>query len=386
MVKKVTKLMLYILSALTDNKRHLILAILLLLLFDAHACKPFASEQHRGLFNVGFSVYEFTCINDDGDEEILTTYVWYPTMEKPSQYTYDNNVTSVIAFNALPERSRGPYPLIIFNHGAFACGTRNLPFTEHLAGEGFIVASTDFIDTKPMQFMVKMTRNRRGDEEFISTQAILDAIKEFSKIISGNRELFLSYLERYRFRIACFVIDSMMGLNQDSTSPFYNLIDEHAIGMAGSSLGGTTTLGLICQYPDNGTSDKRVKAAVLLSPTLYPFEEDSVGQIDIPIMVMHGNLDLSSMRHDVIRKVTYDHAHPPKFYLVIKQCRHFGFNNSACKHYDLIPQCLCSNDKVKVITDYSTAFFKRYLLQDSHAGEKLLEKDRMLVKYEYELH
>ena len=40
----------------------------------------------------------------------------------------------------------GLFPLIIFSHGAFMCGTQSLFFTEHLASEGFIVAAPDYPD------------------------------------------------------------------------------------------------------------------------------------------------------------------------------------------------------------------------------------------------
>jgi len=224
-------------------------------------------------FNVGFSICDFTYTSPEGGEEVLTTAVWYPTVEEPGLYTYNNGLTSSVAFEAIPDVENGPYPLVVFNHGAFASGIGSLPFTERLASEGFIVAAPDFIDTIPPDFVDQIAFNRiKGSEGVADPQAVLEVADEFVGMMNAHRDVFLSYLERVRLSKASFVIDQMLELNWNESSPFYGLIDEDAIGMSGHSLGGLTTLGLIGGHPDEGMRDERIKAAVLLSSSVYPFD------------------------------------------------------------------------------------------------------------------
>lgn len=359
-------------------------ALFCLFMLTCLACSPPAAEIGPHQFNVGFAIYDFTYTNPEGEEEVVTTAVWYPTKQEPSSYTYNNGLTSSVAFDAVPDEENGPYPLMIFNHGAYASGIESLHFTERLASEGFIVAAPDFIDTLPPDFTEQIAFNRiKGDEGVAQPRAVLEVVDDFVEMMNADREAFLSYLERFRLKKAGFVIDEMLELNQDSDSAFYNLIDEDAIGMSGHSLGGLTTLGVIGAHPDESMKDERIKAAILLSAPAYPFE-DNIGQIHIPIMIMHGDHDLPVIRPEIQRGVVYDNANPPKFYLVIRRCTHFTFGNSPCEGYDSIPQCHSSDGRVQVINDYGSAFFKRYLKQDLEAEAQLQESDSMLVTYERE--
>jgi predicted dienelactone hydrolase len=212
---------------------------------------------------------------------------------------------------------------------------------------------------------------------------VLEIIDDFTQVMTDNREVLLDYLEKFRLKKSRFVIDSMLELNRTDSSPFFGLIDENAIGMAGHSLGGLTTLGLIGKHYDPEMKDSRIKAALILSAPAYPFEGITT-YIDTPIMVIHGEYDLPSLKPDVLRRVTYDDASAPKYYVVIKNCSHFAFSNTPCKNYDSIPECQGCDSKVKVINSYSAAFFNRYLKQDYDAEKVLQKTDDMLSQYEYE--
>lgn len=319
-------------------------------------------------FNVGFTIYDFAYVSPEGEEEILATAVWYPTVEEVTSYTYNNGLTGIVALNAVPDTENGPYPLIIFNHGFNASGMQYLSVTECIAGEGFIVAAPDFKDGFGLGFFNQtVLTSAEGDEEDAEPRSILETVDDFF------RDTYLSYLE-YRLKEAGFVVDQMLELNRDSGSPFYNLINEDAIGMSGHSLGGLAILGLIGAHSDESMKDERIKAALLLSSPAYPFE-DNISRIDIPIMVMHGDYDLLLMRPEVEWWATYDRANPPKFYLVIKGANHFTFSNTTCQS---------SDSRVRVINEYALAFFNRYLKQDLGAEEKLQEPDDMLMIYERE--
>jgi predicted dienelactone hydrolase len=358
--------------------------VLCIITFFCTSCHPTSPEPDKRNTHIGFTIYDFTYVNYDGEEETLTVAVWYPTTEKTHPFTYNNGFTSNIASNATPDRKNGPYPLIIFNHGLYASGIRSLPLTENLAREGFIVAAPDFTDTKPLDFVSSVATDRiKGTEGITDAQDILQIIDEFTEAMTDNREIFIDYLEKFRIGKSRGVIDYTLALNHETGSQFYGLIDENAIGMAGHSLGGLTTLGLIGKHDDINMKDERIKAALILSAPAYPFE-NTTNQTDIPVMVIHGEYDLPSVKPDVFRRVTYDSANAPKFYLVIKNCSHFAFSNTPCKDYDSIPECQECDSKVRVINSYSSAFFKRYLKQDLSVETLLRQQDDMLSSYEYQ--
>ena len=335
--------------------------------------------------NVGFAIYDFTCIDPEGISERLTTAVWYPTAEEPGPHTYNNDVASSVAVDAVPGKEYAPYPLIVFNHGAYGSGIGFLAFTERLASEGFIVAAPDYVDTVSPDLRDQVAFSRiRGSEGVADVRSVFEAVGAFADMLNTDRDASLYYLERFRLRKASFVIDRMLEMNRDGDSPFYGLIDEDAVGMAGHSLGGLTTLGLIGGHADRSMHDDRVKAAILLSSPVHPFE-DNIPQIDIPVMIMHGDQDAAAIHPEVQRGVAYANAGPPKFYLVIKRCTHFTFGNAPCQDWDSIPKCGKANFSVRVICDYASAFFKRYLRQDLEAEELLRASDETLETYECEL-
>jgi dienelactone hydrolase len=350
------------------------------------SCHSKPPEPETKNTHVGFSICDFAYVNYKGAEETLTVAIWYPTTVKTHLFTYNNGLTSNVAFNAKPDKEDGPYPLIIFNHGLYASGIRSLPLTENLAREGFIVAAPDFTDTKPLDFVSSIATDRiKGTEGITDSQDVLKIIDEFMEVMTDNREIFEDYLDKFRLGKSRCVIDNMLALNREPDSSFYGLIDENAVGMAGHSMGGLTTLGLIGKNDTINMKDNRIKAALVLSAPAYPFENTN-RRIDIPLMIIHGEYDLPSIKPDEFKKVIYDAADGPKFYLVLKNCGHFAFSNTPCKDYATITECQECDSKVRVINSYSTAFFKRYLKQDL-AGENILQqKDDMLDTYEFEFH
>jgi predicted dienelactone hydrolase len=334
--------------------------------------------------HVGFTICDFAYINYKGEEETLTVAVWYPTTVKAHLFTYNNGFTSNVAFDAKADRENGPYPLIIFNHGLYASGIRSLPLTENLAREGFIVAAPDFTDTKPLDFVSSIATDRiKGTEGITDSQDVLKIIDEFTEIMTDNREIFIEYLDKFRIEKSRCVIDNMLALNCEPGSQFYGLIDENAIGMAGHSMGGLTTLGVIGKHDDINMKDNRIKAALVLSAPAYPFENTN-RRIDIPLMIIHGEYDLPSIKPDEFKRVLYDAADGPKYYLVLKNCGHFAFSNTPCKDYATITECRECDSKVRVINSYSSAFFERYLKQDLAGENTLRQKDDMLASYEFE--
>lgn len=208
---------------------------------------------------------------------------------------------------------------------------------------------------------------------------VLRVAGQFVKDMNNDRDFFLSYLAEHRFRHTSFVIDKMTGLNRDKNSIFYQTIKEDAIGVCGHSEGGLTILGKIGAHPDKQFKDNRIKAALVFSAPSYPFEE-SVNNIDVPIMLMTGDNDTPAVHPELPRRIIYDKAKFPKFYLVLKNANHFAFGNKGCGQL-LLYQAVEDNPQINAICRYGSTFFEKYLRGNLSAGQQLDKTDPAWVYY-----
>jgi predicted dienelactone hydrolase len=153
-------------------------------------------------------------------------------------------------------------------------------------------------------------------------------------------------------------------------------VNAAAVGISGHSLGGYTTLGLIGGWQKS--TEKRIKAALALSPYTLPYhEQGNIADVKIPVMFQGGTFDwgITPFIPPVYKKLT-----GPKYYLVLKNETHFGWTN-------LIALGKTTTDVVKagnaqLMLDYSAAFFDRHLL--GKKDSKLLEEQNTrLSSYEF---
>jgi len=333
-------------------------------------------------YHVGFSNLELDHTGPEGGNETLTAAVWYPTAQEPHPFTYGNGFESTVARDAIPYRDQAPYPLIVFNHGLYSSKLSCLALTEHLARQGFIVIAPDYLDAAAPDFIEQATaRKIQGETELTNPVDTVRALADLQALANAGHEAIVSYIEQFRLRKASFVIDSMLTLNQDRSSAFHGLVDSSAIGMAGHSLGGLTTLGLIGAYDEVSINDDRIRAALIMSAP-DPFRE-GIGHVSIPIMIMHGDIDLPSLVP--LAETLYAKAQAARFYMVIRLATHFTFGNAPCQNHDSIPQCQRNDEHVRLINGYATAFFARYLKHDIQAEEELQRSNLMLSRYDREL-
>jgi len=333
------------------------------------------------LFNSGLKLMDFNFHNSaTNKDEIITAAVWYPTDAEPQSFVYHDaeDYQSIVALNAPVSKKSAPYPLIIFSHGGYGSGYNAAYFMEYLGRQGYIVVAPDYIDTKPPDYTQQIAFSRIKTGNAGNPLQILRIVGQFAKDMNNDREFFLSYLAEHRLNHTSFVISKMIELNKDSESIFYQSIKEDAIGISGHSLGGVTILGKIGAHPDKEFEDNRIRAALIFSGGVYPFE-NNIGSIDIPIIIMAGNND-EPMNPTVPRRVLYDKVKPPKFYLVLKDATHFVFGNSGCgknplyQAVEIVPQ-------TSAIARYGAAFFNRYLKNDLSASEQLNKTDPALAYY-----
>jgi hypothetical protein len=97
-------------------------------------------------------------------------------------------------------------------------------------------------------------------------------------------------------------------------------------------------------------------------------------------MLIAGDDDSPALNPEVPRRVTYDEANRPKFYLVLKGAAHVTFGNRSCGQA-LLYRAVKRNPHVNEICRYGLAFFEKYLRGDLSAGRQLEESDPAWAYY-----
>jgi hypothetical protein len=353
-----------------------LLAILLSLSILSAGCQKEEVDISEGVerrFEVGFNQIDLIFKGSDSDEETLETAIWYPTISKPEAYIYENRVVSRIAPDGQPDKENGPFPLIFFNHGFNAKQFEPLYLKEYLASEGYIVVSPHYNDSilAGISTIFDISIPVGFDDESANNSGY---------VANLYRNSYISYLDKYRLSQSSFVLDEILKLSRDSTSVLHDLIAGDAIGMAGHSLGGLTTLGLIGGHPDEMMRNDGIKVALLLGSPVYPFE-NNLERVDIPIMSMEGDYDILANKPDNQLWCFCDELSIASYHLVLKESYHFTFSGSPCSNQVSVPLCQQEQPQVRVINEYALAFFNFYLKNDVTAGSTLKSSNNALAEY-----
>ncbi|MBM3862157.1 MAG: hypothetical protein FJ395_21230, partial [Verrucomicrobia bacterium] len=225
-------------------------------------------------FNVGLRILDLEHSRPNGQKTPMAVAVWYPTETPPQPFTYraEENVKSRLATNAPVALKSGPYPLVVFAHGAYGSGYNSAFFTEYLASHGYIVVAPDYDDMIPPGYTRQIAFSRIKGGNTGHQIRVVTIAGLFVADMNRSRDKFFTYLAEHRLPQTSFVVDEMLRLNKTHGSPLHGAINEHAIGICGHSLGGATTLGKIGGHPDPRFKDERLKAALIFSAPAYPWE------------------------------------------------------------------------------------------------------------------
>jgi predicted dienelactone hydrolase len=189
---------------------------LLALVFTLAAALPHSATAAK----VGVRTITFTKTSVTTNEpRPLPTTIWYPATGKGTPEAFGLRDAKV---------KRGRFPLVVFSHGSCGRPTEATYLTMALAKMGFVVAAPAHVG------------NTTDDADCFFTSVFLDS--------AANRGPDVR-----------FVIDSMLGLSDDASSPFGHRLRSDRIAGTGLSFGGFTTL-LVEQQ------DARVRAAFALVP------------------------------------------------------------------------------------------------------------------------
>jgi len=347
-------------------KKNKILTVLIVALVIIFLCGCVGQRRITTpeVFNVGYTIYDFSYSLKDNTIKTLTVAIWYPTSDVPEEYYYNENVVpGNVAVNGEVDKSGAPYPLVVFSHGLRSGGIGYTYFTQYLASHGYIVVAPDHEDAARTKI--------KGEKGDLPEVVLEKPFEEFP-----NRPADIKA-----------IIDKMLELNNDPGANFYQTVDENAIGISGHSLGGWTTQVVSGAVPlgYEEYTDDRVKATLLLAPSTVFIEPEDYKKMNVPVMYLLGEFDLVCFDMETPRRLGYDNAKTPKFLPIVKGAGHITFgDNPTCLIYKTIENCQNSNPRVKVILKYGLAFLDRYLKNDLEAEKQLKIKDPQLKTYEYE--
>jgi len=252
----------------------------------------------------------------NGDEpklpdRTLVTTIWYPA--KGGVHT-----TTPIQ-GAAPDRSGGPYPLIVFGHGLGATPEVYEGLLSRWAAAGFVVAAPRFPLT---------SSNAPGG---LDPNDVFNQPKDMS-----------------------YVITSVLRDSARSTGTLSGLVAPHEVGVAGHSEGAITTLGFF----NSCCRDARIKAAEVIDgdPEAYPSGSYHFGG-DPPLLVVHGTADALLPFSQMVG--VYNSAKGPTGLLALEGADHVAW---------LAPSSKWFNSAVETTTD----FFDAYLRGDTLALNRIV--------------
>jgi len=267
-------------------------------------------------------------------------------------------------------------PLIVFTHAYGGSGISAVYLMEHLASHGYVVAAPDHNDAASW---LRITARPEGEPP-ASAKTIL---RGRSSIVRRGIEL---DREKYAYRISEIktVIDKMLAENKDTESVLAGMIDPERIGLFAHGLGGFAAMSMMGMSEDH--TEKRIKAAVLFSPTISMWEPEQLYDLTAPVMCMYGEKE-ADLRNDLPAPaaVAYEAFLGPKWSVELKRGHGMAVCNTATVRAAGLPSQVRTFYALhKMIGNYSEAMFALNVRGQKFAAERLspaqAKKDAAWVK------
>lgn len=190
-----------------------------------------------------------------------------------------------IVTGAAPDRTAGPFPLVIFSEGFDIPVTSYATLTQSWTRAGFVVVEPVYPFTDPSY----TTHLNESD------------------IINHPRDL-------------SFVISSILALNVGSTTTLAGLVNPREIIVAGQSDGGDVALATVA---NTCCRDSRIRAAMILSGAeLSSFAGQYFQSPTVPMLVTQGTNDI--INPEACSVQIYNAANAPKYYLSLFGASHLA--------------------------------------------------------------
>lgn len=260
-----------------------------------------------------------------------------------------------------PKDGAGPFPVVIFSHGLGGSRDNYEYLGRHWAGCGYVSAH------------VQHPGSDNGLWKDLPVAERAAAIQRGAANIANALN---------RPPDGQFAIDQVEKLNADENSPLKGRLNLKAIGFAGHSFGGYTTLALagetfILPLGARRYDEPRIKAAIQMSapaPANRRELDRVFSTITIPVMHMTGTKDFLEILPQTTaadRRIPFDHMSNSETCLVIfNNGDHFIF--SGRERMPATPEKLAQDAGFqKLIIAGTTAFWDAYL-KDNVAARKWL--------------
>lgn len=293
-----------------------------------------------GPFPVGVTTMVVKSVNHEGLPRNFRVEIWYPTTEEHrdgpfgtidiysdapdplqeyvAQFEGAVPPIEVQTTRDTPVRGGdGPYPIILFSHGAYGVRYQSVFFTIQLASHGYIVASIDHVGNTLYDIF--------GPQGFDMGVVVLSAMDR-----------------PYDSAVA---LTAVTVRNDDPDDMFFKTMDVTEIGMSGHSFGGFTSYLM-------PHLDKRIKAIVPMAPATaglgilgYPLEE-----LEIPSLMMVGMLD-NTLDVEMEMFKGYEKIPPTKALLALKAGGHYTFSDICQLDLEYVASELGFIDAEDALTD-----------------------------------
>jgi predicted dienelactone hydrolase len=232
---------------------------------------------------------------------------------------------TIVTTVAAPD-APGPFPLIVLSHGLTGTPAKMSRLAEAWATAGYVVA----LPAYPL-----------------TNGGAPNAVGNAGDVLQQPADV-------------PFVIDQMLALNTDDTSPLYGRIDGERIGAAGHSLGAATTYGVTFS---SCCIDERIDAIVILAGFLLVHPEADDYSRQIPVMIVHGDAD--PVLNISLDRMAYDLLTGPKWFVTLHGGSHSSGIENLGTPYDAL------------VDAATTDFWNAYLADSSNAASVTAAKDAL---------
>jgi predicted dienelactone hydrolase len=362
---------------------------------------------------VGYRVFTTT----GAARQPLTLRAWYPARrpadKRSARITYSTpnkfgekillakEITAVgtAAANGRPERTGGPYPLVVFSHGFALSPIVYSTLVEHYASQGYVVLAPEHNESfdgsltgfgqELIDRPVDIRRTIDYAEQLTKPGAPLAGLIDLDNIAvvghsyggytalaaAGARFDFAAY----KSRCAALTADDPLNFFCAPLTNEADMAKRAGLGAAPSGL-----------WPSFG--DPRIKAAISMAGDAYVFDQRGLAELKVPVMVLGGTVD-DGTPYTWGAKLTYDHAASKNKTLVtfpgaghmlfVDPCdnllwsKTFSYGDSFCL------DAVWKKRPLDIVAHYTTAFLRDTLDADPKARAILDGKQPRLNNVEY---
>jgi predicted dienelactone hydrolase len=311
--------------------------------------RPDAPEYAKhGPFWVG--TREFVIPDQDGNRPLPLT-IWYPALnpeEKSEDVTYTAdyppvaptlNIQGHALLNASPDAENGPYPLVIFSHGAWTTRLEAVDFTEHLASYGFVVAAVDHTGNTFSEWGQSLhLHNVLRPQDILRVIGYADTLTQQDNTMKGLIDTDQIAVTGHSFGAWTALAAAGAQLDPETYQTWCGQnaqSDPLGIGFCSSFLDHLDELASLAglqSVPEGlwpAIADPRVDAAVALAPgSTAAFGQDGLASVHVPVIIFAGSGDVITPPQ-YHANIAYDYLVSPKALVTLAGANHFVYEN-AC--------------------------------------------------------